>query len=69
VHNAAHLAPVDVKIFGVSVFENQKTITIRVGMDPAGRQVLPVRQCVMIFLEADDAALAAEGPERIGDML
>jgi len=46
----AHLAAIQVKILQVSVFRDQKTVTIRMGVNSALNQMLTVRKGVVVFL-------------------
>jgi len=49
-HHAAHLAAIQVKILQVSVFRDQKTVTIGMGVNSALNQMLTVRKGVVVFL-------------------
>jgi hypothetical protein len=69
VHDAAHLAPVDIEIVGVFVVEDQKAITVRMGMDLSGYQVLPIEESMVILFKPDQAALTAQLPERVDNLL
>ena len=59
-HDPAHLAAVQINVFGVFVFENEKAVAVGVGVDAAAQEILPVGQGVVIFFEPDQAAVAAE---------
>jgi hypothetical protein len=68
-HHATHFAAIEVKILRTLAVGNEKTETVRVGVDSSSHQVLCVRQPIVIFLQADDSAFAGEFPQGIDNPL
>jgi hypothetical protein len=68
-HGTAHLTAIEVGVFGILVFRNEKAVAVRVPLNPPREHVLAVGKGVVVFLQANKAPFTNEEAEAVKEDL